>query len=208
LYPFFWVIPRRLNFMCRSFGTLCLFQGTDRVWVFCSIEQTERECYVPWNWQIVSVVFHETDRVWVFCSMEQCSETSAYKIQTSGNYPEEITQRSDHAKVWKQEHFTCFPMKQTEMLCLKFKPVGISYSTVSRSCFPISLTAFVFRPVLWHFPASWSRCLKTFARYLRDGRWTVHMVLTDWVGHSTATYRSHLTHGLIGSRLLHWWVFI
>jgi hypothetical protein len=25
LYVFFWVIPRRLNFMCRRFGTLCLF---------------------------------------------------------------------------------------------------------------------------------------------------------------------------------------
>jgi hypothetical protein len=23
LYAFFWVIPRRLNFMCRRFGTLC-----------------------------------------------------------------------------------------------------------------------------------------------------------------------------------------
>ena len=22
---FFWVIPRRLNFICRRFGTLCLF---------------------------------------------------------------------------------------------------------------------------------------------------------------------------------------
>jgi hypothetical protein len=25
LYTFFWVIPRRLNFICRRFGTLCLF---------------------------------------------------------------------------------------------------------------------------------------------------------------------------------------
>jgi hypothetical protein len=25
LYVFFWVIPRRLNFLCRRFGTLCLF---------------------------------------------------------------------------------------------------------------------------------------------------------------------------------------
>jgi hypothetical protein len=25
LYIFFWVIPRRLNFICRHFGTLCLF---------------------------------------------------------------------------------------------------------------------------------------------------------------------------------------
>ena len=26
LYSFFWVIPRRLSFMCRHFGTLCLFR--------------------------------------------------------------------------------------------------------------------------------------------------------------------------------------
>jgi hypothetical protein len=25
LYVFFWVIPRRLNFICRRYGTLCLF---------------------------------------------------------------------------------------------------------------------------------------------------------------------------------------
>jgi len=25
-YAFFWVIPRRLNFICRRFGTLCLFR--------------------------------------------------------------------------------------------------------------------------------------------------------------------------------------
>jgi len=25
LYAFFWVIPLRLNFICRRFGTLCLF---------------------------------------------------------------------------------------------------------------------------------------------------------------------------------------
>jgi len=48
-YAFFWVIPWRLNFKCRSFYT-----------------------YLPMK-------------------MEQtgCSETSAYKIQTPGNYPEE-----------------------------------------------------------------------------------------------------------------------
>jgi len=25
VYAFFWVIPRRLNFICRRFGTRCLF---------------------------------------------------------------------------------------------------------------------------------------------------------------------------------------
>jgi hypothetical protein len=31
LYAFFWVIPRRLNFICRRFGTLCLFHLHRRV---------------------------------------------------------------------------------------------------------------------------------------------------------------------------------
>ena len=30
LYAFFWIIPRRLNFKCRRFGTLCsIFIGRD-----------------------------------------------------------------------------------------------------------------------------------------------------------------------------------
>jgi len=31
LYAFFWVIPLRLNFICRRFGTLCLFHRHRRV---------------------------------------------------------------------------------------------------------------------------------------------------------------------------------
>jgi len=52
---FFWVIPRRLNFICQRFGTLYLFHLHRSM----KMEQTE------------------------------CSEKSAYKIQTPGNYPEE-----------------------------------------------------------------------------------------------------------------------
>jgi len=33
--------------------------------------------------------------------MEQCSETSVYKIQTPGNYPEENIQHSEHGKSLK-----------------------------------------------------------------------------------------------------------
>ena len=32
LYAFFWVISRRLNFICRRFGTLCLFHLHRRLW--------------------------------------------------------------------------------------------------------------------------------------------------------------------------------
>ena len=65
LYVFFWVIPRRLNFICRRFRTLCPFHLHRQVGV-------EFYTYLPMK-------------------MEQtgCSETSAYKIQMPGNYPEE-----------------------------------------------------------------------------------------------------------------------
>jgi hypothetical protein len=42
--------------------------------------------------------------------MEQteCSETSAYKIQTPGNYPEDSIQHSEHGESLKSSTFTLF----------------------------------------------------------------------------------------------------
>jgi hypothetical protein len=74
LYAFFWVIPRRLNFIRRRFGTLCLFYLDRRVGIL--------HTYPP-------------------IKIEQCSETSAYKIQTPGNYPEESIQHSEHGGTFK-----------------------------------------------------------------------------------------------------------
>jgi len=62
-YVFFWVIPLRLNFICRRFGTLCLFHLHRQIDVLAYEDGTE------------------------------CSETSAYKIQTPGNYLEENIQQ-------------------------------------------------------------------------------------------------------------------
>jgi len=63
LYVFFWVIPRRLNFICRRFGTLCLLHLH---------RQVGKYTYLPMKME-----------------QTECSETSAYKIQTPDNYPEE-----------------------------------------------------------------------------------------------------------------------
>jgi hypothetical protein len=38
----------------------------------------------------------------------ECSETSAYKIQTAGNYPEEITQHSEHGESLKSRRCNFF----------------------------------------------------------------------------------------------------
>jgi len=72
LYVFFWVIPRRLNFICRRFGTHCLFHIPRQVGNYLFI-------YLPMKME-------ETE----------CSETSAYNIQTPGNYPEENIQHTEH----------------------------------------------------------------------------------------------------------------
>jgi hypothetical protein len=66
LYAFFFVIPWRLNFICRRFGTL-----------FYLHMQTGVESYPP-----------------IKMEQTECYETSAYKIQMPENYPEENIQQS------------------------------------------------------------------------------------------------------------------
>ena len=70
-YAFFWVIPRRLEFICRHFGTHCLFHLHRRVEVPTKMEQTV------------------------------CSEMSAYKLQTPGNYPKESIKHTEHGESLK-----------------------------------------------------------------------------------------------------------
>ena len=65
---FFWIIPRRLNFICRRFGTLYLFQ-------------LHRQVHLP-----------------VYKVGTVCSETSEYKIQTPRNYPEESIKYSEQGE--------------------------------------------------------------------------------------------------------------
>ena len=71
LCVFFWVIPRRLNFICRRFGTLIHLHKQVGTCPSMKMEQTD------------------------------CSETSAYKIQTPENYPEENTQHSEYGESLK-----------------------------------------------------------------------------------------------------------
>jgi hypothetical protein len=69
----FWVIPRRLKFICRSFGTFCLFH------LHRQVDSTH--IYLPMKME-------ETE----------CSETSAYKLQTPRYYPKEIIQTTEHGE--------------------------------------------------------------------------------------------------------------
>ena len=71
LHAFFWVITRRLEFICRRFGTLCLFHLHSQVDLPAYEDGTE------------------------------CSETSAYKLQTPGYCPKESIQHTEHGESLK-----------------------------------------------------------------------------------------------------------
>ena len=106
LYTFFWVISRRLNFICRRFGTSCLFHFHRRIvmkndwgwgcWAIYTgkclarkfLNQTYSSPYKYLNILKPSHPSHLTS----YEDGTECSETSAYKIQTPGNYPEENMQ--------------------------------------------------------------------------------------------------------------------
>jgi len=114
LYAFFWVITRLLNFICRRFGTLCLFHLHRRPWrwnrqsvpkrrhiKFRRWEITKKKAYniqnreKVWNQEEITSMGRkmqetfdyskncETTSLWT-----ECFETSEYKLQMPGNYPE------------------------------------------------------------------------------------------------------------------------
>ena len=97
LYAFFWVIPRRLNFICRRFGTLCLFH----------LHRQVGACRM--NWLGTCLGYYRgkgfgLEMAWVM-QMEECSETSAYKIRPPGNHRKEGIQRSGHGESLKSRIF-------------------------------------------------------------------------------------------------------
>ena len=103
LYAFFQVISRRLNFMFRRFGTLCLFHLLRRV---VMKDDQVRKCWSIYKGKGINtptfsnlVIPHNYPPT----KMEhtECSETSAYKIQTPGNYPEESIQHSEQGESLK-----------------------------------------------------------------------------------------------------------
>jgi len=69
LCSFFWVIPWRLNFMCRRFGTLCHLHLH--------------------RWCIQEDFFLLTPPTRTKIELTECSEPSANKIKTLWNHPKQ-----------------------------------------------------------------------------------------------------------------------
>ena len=75
------------------------------VWILCADvsehSDINRRCKY-WN----------RPRRWI----RQCSETSAYKIKTSGNRPKEIIQHSGHGKSFKSRSVECFTFSEITII--------------------------------------------------------------------------------------------
>jgi hypothetical protein len=112
---FFWVIPRLLNFICLHFGTLSLFHFHRQIGV------KDPSCLSAYK------------------NGTECSETSAYKIQTPGNYPEEIVQHLGTGFSWfpcvYKQMLRWFPRFQVDTTCFSCSPPTYSGSSQSHVVF-------------------------------------------------------------------------
>ena len=170
LCAFFWIIPQRLNFICRRFGTLCLFHLHRQVGVTndrVGVSGPDPPCHPPSYWlrlyssQTLSLINTRTflkpshsSHLPAYEDVTECSETSAYKIQTPGNYPEESIQwkgclwtgRSNVRrageccwsyvsahKVSRQFHIHVLKAKETNCLLLSVVRISSRNFTIMRS---------------------------------------------------------------------------
>jgi len=81
--------------------------------------------------------------------MEQteCSETSAYKIQTPGNYPEESIQHSEHGESLKSRSTTNFPIF-TVVPCILILSKFFSPTDAQENCFKSNIKIYIKTAVL------------------------------------------------------------
>ena len=107
-YVFFWVVPQRLNYICRRFGTLYMFHLRHAPYIphpsatcfclrttpylsppFLSASAISKSNLFLYNTPTVLSSSHTSHHLPMKMEQIECSETSAYIIQTPGNYPKE-----------------------------------------------------------------------------------------------------------------------
>jgi len=135
LYAFFWVIPRRLNFICPDMRPISFtYTPVASMWVVTLhnlflYSDPPLPCHSPSYWlrlfssqtfsRINNPTFSNLAILHTYPPMKmeqtECSETSAYKIQKPWNYPEESTQVYKQLTAWQYGCKTfaammfCFP---------------------------------------------------------------------------------------------------
>jgi len=122
--------PWRLNFMCRCFGTLCLLHFAWSIFIGGVSRKNNRDEISRVMIQVkvwLKNTLHISSRLFLLLTppmkMEQaeCSETSAYKFQTPGNYSEESIQHSEHGGSWDSNDMSVIQRhRMSETKALKY----------------------------------------------------------------------------------------
>jgi hypothetical protein len=114
LYVFFWVINRRLNFICRRFGTLCLFHLHRQVGVLYTYLPMKKGQSVP-------------KRRHIKFRWRGITQKKTYNIQNT-------------AKVWNQEYLNTIPFFHDNITYfqsnsvyrdLKFSSLNITFNSLN-----------------------------------------------------------------------------
>jgi hypothetical protein len=121
MYVFFWVIPWRLNFICRRFGTLCLFHLHRRIRM--------KESFIPiclWRWNSVPKRRHIRFR------RRGITQKNAYNTQNT-------------AKFWNQVVIRSF-FKFCIALdwCCSWRPKMVATNAIKLCCFRMSTYIFYY----------------------------------------------------------------
>ena len=113
LYVFFWVIPRRSNFICRRFGTLCLFHLHRQVgvkWLHLRIvgvsireKVGSSETFSRMDTQTILKCSHFTPTYLWRWNRQSVPKRRHTKFKRSGNYPEENIQHTGHGESLKSK---------------------------------------------------------------------------------------------------------
>ena len=82
-------VPKRRHIKFRRLAQ-AIFEPNLFVYKYSNFSQSSRNSYVP-----------------TYENGTECSETSVYKIQAPGNYPEESVQHSERGKILKSRLLTC-----------------------------------------------------------------------------------------------------
>ena len=140
LYAFFWVIPRRLNFVCRRFGTLCsIFIGR------CLYEELNTSPLWGGNCKKHSTIWKTLHQDSFFIqppAYEDGKDRVFRNVGTQnsepGNNPEESIQHLEHGESLKSRIHTCILM-QYDYTVLKWDEIAPTWLSVQQWFFLVDL---------------------------------------------------------------------
>jgi hypothetical protein len=148
LYDFFWVIPRRLNFICRRFGTLWLFHlKNGQVWECWGITPTFSNLVIPHTYPSMKMEQSVPKRRYIKFRRRGITQKKAYSIQNK-------------AKGWNQEYCNSILIYKTWKLQVTNTSTFVSTFDHVHYTYPTCLTYCI------GADAGWTNCTGSYEKII------------------------------------------